>query len=632
MSGSPEHPPAAYGVRSPQPADTREATYAVRDVRDAEAVGAPAKAKERVAVFVAHGMGQQIPFQTLDQVTEGLRRRDPRWDSDDPQSEPRPNVETVEVDGVPIERVVLELQDAAGKAHEVHVYEGYWAPLTEGKVTLRDVIVFLFGAGRNGIANGSQPFRRWMFGEYPAFPAPIRTVIYLLTALAMVGSLVVLNTAVALVVAARSPLQSPPAWLSDGLFLDLTTTFNAFLVSLLPFALLVVAGILLHGRKAPRALRRAVGYASLPAFFVVVTATILAGISAPALFYGHVLWIAGKDQPIWPRVLGFAVEPFDRRFETWAFRLLILGVLLYLLARTYKVAAGVWREIFPAEGERQRGWWLTLVYGLCFGIVSFIAGYAIYRFVSWMLTLSTPGGHPWSLVRRGIAWPLLVVVGLFVRSMLVQYAGDVAAYVTPQTLDRFNKLRQEIKDCVGKTARAVYARREPDGGRYRQVIAVGHSLGSVVVYDTLNRLILEDELAGSRSPAFLDVVGRTPLFLTFGSPLNKIAFLFALQAQKTTEAREALAAAAQPLLLDDYRFRPERWINLYSPWDIISGSLSYFDPPGTRVETQPKAVCNQRDPDATTFLAAHVEYWENPLLFKTLYQQAVGEPAACVES
>ena len=639
MSDSPEN--HAYGVRPPQPSAspsaTPEATYAVRAPGGPGVAAARAAAKKRIAIFVAHGMGQQIPFETLDQVAEGLRRQDPRWDADDPQSKPRPMAESVAVGDQVLQRVVLDLADKQGKLHEVHVYEGYWAPLTEGQVTLRDVIGFLFRAGLNGIKNGSQPFKRWLFDRYAAFPAPIRTVLYLLTALGMVASLVVLNTAIVLVSAARSPLQNLPAWLSDGLFADLTTTFNAYLFSLIPFAGLVVLGIALHGKKGLLLLRRILGYLSLFCFFFVALATILAGIAVPALFYGHIQWVSGKEEQIWPRVLRLRggqvpVDAFNGLFETSIFWLLVVVAGLFLLLWISRIAMGVWRNIAPQGGTPEKGRWLTLLYALCFLVITFVVGYEIFRFVGWMLTLPKAQGRPWNLVRSGIAWPLLVLVGIFVRGVLIQYVGDVAAYVTSHTLDRFEELRQKIKSCVGNAARAVYARQEPDGGGYQQVIAVGHSLGSAVVYDTLNRLILEDNLAGPQGHGFLDVAKRTPLFLTFGSPLNKFAFLFALQAAKTTEAREALAAAAQPLLLENYRFRPERWINLYSPWDIISGSLTYYDLPGVDPKTQPKAVCNQTDPAASTFLAAHVQYWQGTLLFETLYRQVIGKPGPCVPS
>src|SRR4051812_19005236 len=38
-------------------------------------VPAPSR-RRQVAVFVAHGMGQQIPYQTLDSIAESLRKRD----------------------------------------------------------------------------------------------------------------------------------------------------------------------------------------------------------------------------------------------------------------------------------------------------------------------------------------------------------------------------------------------------------------------------------------------------------------------------------------------------------------------------------------------------------------------------
>ena len=88
-----------------------------------------------------------------------------------------------------------------------------------------------------------------------------------------------------------------------------------------------------------------------------------------------------------------------------------------------------------------------------------------------------------------------------------------------------------------------------------------------------------------------------------------------MQAEDTSEAREALAASVQPLIRD-YKYRPKRWINIYSPWDIISGSLNLYDSPSGG---GPQRVQNLADPDATTLLAAHTEYWGNPLLFQTIY-------------
>ncbi len=158
-------------------------------------------------------------------------------------------------------------------------------------------------------------------------------------------------------------------------------------------------------------------------------------------------------------------------------------------------------------------------------------------------------------------------------------------------------------------AQAVYAAAGEIA--YDGVILVGHSLGSVVNYDVLNRLINEEQLQSSGQS---EVVRRTRLLLTFGSPLDKTAYIFSTQTGRINPIREALAASTQPLI-QDYRFRGMPWINIYSPWDIISGALKYYDKRGT---PSPPAIRNLLDPDATTLLAAHTEYWHNPLLRRIL--------------
>jgi hypothetical protein len=148
------------------------------------------------ALFVAHGMGQQIPFQTLDAIAEGLRRADGyrRQQAKLPPA-PAPVVRTVTLGDERLQRIELTLLTDAGE-REVHVYEAYWAPFTEGQVKLRDVMRFLVTAGCHGIKNGTRPFERWLFGDIHTFLAPIRTVIFLLIALAVVGALAVMNATV----------------------------------------------------------------------------------------------------------------------------------------------------------------------------------------------------------------------------------------------------------------------------------------------------------------------------------------------------------------------------------------------------------------------------------------------------
>jgi hypothetical protein len=236
------------------------------------------------------------------------------------------------------------------------------------------------------------------------------------------------------------------------------------------------------------------------------------------------------------------------------------------------------------------GRWLTLAVFVAFAILAAMTGLLVYRFYDVF-----SGGAQFVESTHGIAWPLIVLASGFVRTVLVQFVGDVAIYVMPYKLDAFNDLRQEIKDAVYKIAHAVYALKDQSGRlMYDHVIVLGHSLGSVIAYDGLNRLILED---GAATPEqVLHIVDRTPLFLTFGSPLDKTAFIFGAQGHDT--------------------FRPRQWINIYSPWDIISGYLDLYDLPNS---TSSKKVTNLPDPEATTLLMAHTEYWNDRLLVETLY-------------
>jgi hypothetical protein len=116
----------------------------------------------------------------------------------------------------------------------------------------------------------------------------------------------------------------------------------------------------------------------------------------------------------------------------------------------------------------------------------------------------------------------------------------------------------------------------------------------------------------------LDVAARTRMFLTFGSPLDKTAFIFRAQREHPAGAREALAAAVQPMILS-YDSRPVRWVNLHSPNDWISGSLEFYDDRDQATRGS-QWVENRQDPEASEPLAAHNQYWHGATLSKCLYE------------
>jgi hypothetical protein len=548
-------------------------------------------ARGPAAILVSHGMGQQVPFQTLDDVAEGLLAEDRRRRGG--AASPTAVARTVMLGAERLQRLELKMLGDGGAERDVHVYEAYWAPLTEGRITFRDVTGFLIRAAVNGIRLAREPFRRWLFGQDTRFPAPVRTVLYLAVALAVVLSLGLLNALVVAIAAARAPMQSPPSWLNDAFFADLTTILNVLITVFVAFG----ATILIAMKARQRGVR-IWGWLSIATFAAAIWTTIAAAIASILVIAYHARLPAGAESTrVFDRLGGAAaIERFNGVFDTLAFAIIAVGIVWAVFRWGRGIRGAIYKDLVensPTRAITVRVWNAFLVL-----VVSLVA------VTAWLVWASGVG--PGQL-RHGLAWPLLVGASAIVRWFLIEFVGDVAAYVQPHVVDRFFHLRQEIKEFVRRTAHAVYSAPE-----YEDVAFVGHSLGSVVMYDVLNRLILDRDLEG---PSVSDVVPRTRLLLTFGSPLDKTAFLFAIQnaSDMAGAARRALAASVQPLITDE-AVRPP-WINVFSPWDLISGSLDYYDRPD---RSNRLAIQNVRDPDATTLLAAHVEYWKNPLVFQTI--------------
>jgi hypothetical protein len=557
-----------------------------------------------VAVIVAHGMGQQIPFETLDSVGQGLLAAEQRRHGTAPG---RPLTAHVSLGGQRLARVALTLRTRDGDRRTVHLYEAYWAPFTEGQIGLAGVTTFLWHVGLNGFWHGLQPLQRWMFGALRAFDPPVRTLVFIVTALAAVAALFVMNVVIVAVAARSSLFAEPAAWPSDAMRADLAAIFAAVL------ATMVVFGVALVLNKFGGALRRVGGALAVVTFVLAIATTIAAGIAIPAIVLLHRTREAA--------VFATGFTEWTARIGSAVIALAVGGVIALILARILPRAWREWRR------SRQ---WFSLVVALLFGGLVALLGFEIACFVR-IGASSPPPGRPGTGVgallygagRPAVIWFLVVLASALVRSFLVQYVGDVAIYVESQRLDRYFQVRDRIKQSVRDTARAVYGAPGPGGRRfaYEAVFVVGHSLGSVIAYDTLNRLLWDDTTAATGQD--LDVRGRTKLLLTFGSPLDKTAFFFATQRKRgSSDLREMLAATVQPLI-EDVRYRTFRWINVYSPWDIISGRLDYYDLPDG---SNPSPVQNQIDPCATTLLWAHVEYWKNPLVYDALHGEIAGWP------
>jgi hypothetical protein len=588
------------------------------------------------AVFVAHGMGQQVRFQTLDDVARGLCKR---LESHDVKVESR-TATVVRVGCETVRRLELDLKKNNQPLPPVHLYEAYWAPLTEGAAGLWQVVRFLLRGGFNGLRSDAR-LNRFMFGKARQFHIKRWILALLGVVIATVIAMLVIGMTIAGVAIARFTFEGK-GWITEELVSALTVLFELLLGTVAGTAGVAVMLIALARVLMPRDVPADVPFRkqswryrvawTINALTIIPGAAIIAALWISAFIAIPVIFMLNERPPFGGRVCvwcsGFGADVFTG-WGRW-------------LAAMFAGACRFVDWLLGCSLPERLAWWVLIGIGIVIVVYALqallsrdpepesrgrggrVAGLGLALLVLAGILAICGHGHALAL----ITWLLLFGAVMFVRAFLIQFIGDVAIYVSPHLVDRFFDLRERIKTVVWRSARAVYACLDEDGNRlYQDVIVVGHSLGSVIVYDVLNRLINEDDLAaGTTVPCCdevpvenLDVSNRTRLLLTFGSPLDKTAFIFACHDPQGGTERDALAAAVQPLIT---RERDFAWVNIWTPFDILGGPLQFYDTPDRKDEPQPneKRVINRVDPQAITPLAAHTEFWKNPLIYEEIYK------------
>lgn len=506
------------------------------------------KPEKRIAVLICHGMGQQVQFETLDTVVREVRETALRCETLVPKNQ-TVGVSLHADEGRFIARAELnlKLKGQNDSRREVHFYEAYWAPLTEGRVTLRETLTFLVDAGRRGLSFAFEDgvFDRWMFGGREEFEIPARRVLQL----------------------------------GLGLWIILLIIAAILATGMLP--LMKLLDFFRVGHTDPQ---------------IAVTAAVAFSIGIFLVVFGLiavlVAWVLGRGADV-QRPKAVIDAP--------------IGVLA------------------PPKWQRAGMALLLIGFIVASGALTAWMGIRLYR--SWILPAVTDSGaHPIGVVMVYLLFGVeAVMFRRFVKNFLVEFAGDVAAYVSPYKVSTFEEIRHAIQDRGRRVARFIYSATDSGAPLYDEVFVVGHSLGSVLAYDTLNDAINRDTHENGwgpdAPPGGYRVVDRTKLLLTFGSPLDKTAFVFRTQkTEREIDVREALAGAQQPLILS-YEMRRAHWINLWSPSDWISGPIGYYDAP------QPlpgQGVCNIENPGSKLPPTAHTEYWSGPLVRGVLHTALTG--------
>ncbi len=467
--------------------------------------------KSIIAVLVCHGMGEQVRYETISAVAEAILEEARTEVGAENVSRPEVALVCEEQNFLARAEIKWRHTDEEGSVmheHQVHIYEAYWAPVTEDRVSYWDTVKFLVGAAWDGVKHshpfGPHSFTRWMFGGAKTLRISRKTF------LGLISAMLFLLLQVAIV---------------GFVSLELAQQYKAVIAQPLPM-------------------------------------------------------FSGQGWQMWA---GF----FEKAFQ-----------------------------------------WLAPL----------LPGVAI------LFDKAQPMSHRIGEGFKLLAWFALIAEAFFVRYFLMEYVGDVAAYISPYKDSKFDEIRRNIQKIGSDVAKIIYGFRSsvptstnsgngaqtlPNLPNYERIVMVGHSLGSVLAYDTLDAMINLDQVSAKANQR--EVVRRTRALVTFGSPLDKTAFLFRLQAgNEQNWIREQLAASVQPLIVD-YKYRcdnPEHptrrlaWVNIWSPADVISGPLEYYDDPDLPKDDPRCAlkVENIRDPKANIPFYAHVQYWANPMLREQLYR------------
>jgi hypothetical protein len=580
---------------------------------------------ETRAVWIVHGMGQQIKFATLDSLTEGILSV-----AELPLGATgfQPNASSIRVGDEIVQRVEVKVRSSDGKRNiNLHLYEAYWAPLTEGVAKLTDVVGFLVDGALRGILNSfGQSFKRAMFGDVCEFKIKRRVPLYISAILLMLGSLAVINGVVLLAAGSKvSIVKFDPL---KNFWPEITSIASAMCALAISLGAILFLAESCKARNATRLRQRALSWISwLGVVFSSVGIVAAAGIFALAPICARVREVLRHMH--WARLQSISTVIILSSLE-------LIGLALTARAkkRSEKKStldqSAIDGEVKKEKSKRQFVFALLLAALLLqtAAILSVAVGFgwaplAGYELPDWLLWICLRLANPlW-------VWPFLIFLSSQVRTLMVQYVGDVAIYVTSNKIDRFSEVREKIKDVAYKSASSVYhaMMEHQNSFAYEKIAIIGHSLGSEIAYDTLNRLINEDRLAGGT----LRIPERTCLLETFGSPLNKIAFFFTIQGTDTFQIREQLAETVQPLLMN-YAYRPFPWINIHSGNDIISGDVYLYDWPaansdlakaanGAPTPTNYNPAEENFDLGASVALVAHVDYWKNKCIWQKLYKK-----------
>jgi len=471
---------------------------------------------DEIAILVIHGIGEQNPYETLDSFARGIFRFLKHTCQSVNLSSLRTSLKDWTQVGMQI--TVNHAEDPKRQGH-VDIFEYYWAPETEDKLSWKDTL-------------------KW------------------------------------LVLTDLRPLR----YFADNLLMEMKEG---------SFRSAMLRSFELYAREIARVL---ILYVPLAASLLWLLGWLA---SAPGIWSAlKSITVALGSYPGWPKVV----------LSCYALSILMLWFTLQSLTSYLR------RGRFSIERLAEGVWFgLAFLSATMFLLAGFFLSfrYGVSLQPLWAKIFAKSVLYPFCAALIAAAWSYI----------LTAYVADVAVYVSSDAKSKNYAARTAILKASCEALKRILVDK-----RYDRVILAGHSLGSVIAYDTINELLVQvnsnpgpaDDQPSPRleSKQLKKLTG----LVTFGSPLDKIYYFF----REHVKADQAIRAQILSMLYSFRKVTSQRdygpfkfgykfdqldqlvWLNAYAHMDFVSAKLKFYDLKGED---------NQRSFRYWLPGLAHLSYW-----------------------
>jgi hypothetical protein len=513
---------------------------------------------DKIGILVIHGMGEQNPYETLDAFARGIisflkngkpekdtpEKGKPEEDETDPALSP---LLTALKDWTQVGmRVTVKHAEGTHLESHIDLFEYYWAPETEDKLSWKDTL-------------------KWL----------VRTDL------------------------------SPLRYFVDNLQAMMATTGRGFwsVVREQSFWSALLQSCKLYAREIARVL-----------FLYVPLAAALLWLLA---------WLAGAPA-VWDSLKSIGSElrscslPAKVVLSCYGFCILMLWLVVQ------SIAAYFWRGRTSIEGLADRVW-----LGLTFLSATLLLLAGLFLSSRYNIDL-----HPlWAkiLTKSFLETLCAALIALAFNYFLTAYVADVAVYVTSDAKSKNYAARTAILKGSCEALKRILM-----NDCYDYVILAGHSLGSVIAYDTINELLTQVKsdlgpVDDRPSPKLeKEQLQKLKGLVTFGSPLDKVYYFF----REHVKEDQAIRAQILSMLYSFRKIESKRdyrpfefssrykfkeldeliWLNAYAVMDFVSAKLKFY-----KLEDQDQRAFWYWVPGL-----AHLSYWRDPEFYSFL-----GEKLLC---